>query len=537
MKKKSKLLVLILAMITLFAGCSTVSKDNGKTDEENKGIKQNDEIVIGWSSDLDNFGPLTSEDGYSHEILGLVYEPLVKFDGEKAVPNLAEKFETSSDGKVYTFHLRKDVKFSDGIQFDASAVKKNMDGILKNVDRFSWMGAIGKLQDVKVVDDYTVQFVYSEPYYAALLDMCSQFPIRMISPACIPEDGNTAGVLKGSIGTGPYVLSKSVKDQEYIFELNENYWGKKPKFKKVTVKVIPDHDSRIMALESGDIDLIYGAKQLSYEAYSQFENNDRIGQVLSENESETRSILLNTTNEILSDINVRKAILSGVNKEDIIETTLLGLEEKADTILNTKLPYCNVSVDPYQYNKEKAVELLEKSGWVLPEGKEIREKDGKKLSLELMYVTGRGAEEGIAKVFASQMKEIGIDIQLDGVELMVWGGRGFEGDFQLSFNATYSAPYDPHTYIGGMVSYSLDNPAQQGLSQKGELDSNIGKLFSAKDEKKIQSYYNKILKELHNSGIYIPISYQKQIALYNKEKISSVEFHSIAGELDMRLIK
>jgi nickel transport system substrate-binding protein len=536
MKKISKLLVLTLAIIALFAGCSTESKDAVKTNEDgNK--KQNDEIVIGWSSDLDNFGPLTSEDGYSHEILGLVYEPLVKFDGKKAVPNLAENFEVSNDGKIYTFYLRKDVKFSDGNQFDALVVKKNMEGILQNVDRFSWMGGIGKLQDVKIVDDYIVQFIYREPYYAALLDMCSQFPIRMISPDSIPEDGNTAGILKESIGTGPYVLSKSVKDQKYIFVLNDNYWGEKPKYKKVTIKVIPDHDSRIMALESGDIDLIYGAKQLSYEAYSQYENNKKIGQSISENESETRSILLNTTNQIISDVNVRKAILSGVNKEDIINIALLDLEEKADTILNKKLPYCNVSVNPYIYDKEKAVNLLQESGWVLPEGKEIREKDGKKLSLELMYVTGRGAEEDIAKVFASQMKEIGIEIKLDGVELMVWGGRGFEGDFQLSFNATYAAPYDPHTYIGGMLSYSLDNPAQQGLSQKGELDSNIAKLFSTNDEEEIQAHYNTILKELHNSAIYLPISYQKQIALYNKGKISSVQFPSIAGELDMSLIK
>ncbi|QZY53862.1 nickel ABC transporter substrate-binding protein [Crassaminicella profunda] len=533
MKKKSKLLGLMLAMIILLAGCGKVEK----VDVESKETKQNHEISIGWSSDLDNFGPLTSEDGYSHEILGLVYEPLVKFDGERAVPYLAEKFETSDDGKVYTFHLRKDVKFSDGIPLNALAVKQNMDGILQNVDRFSWMGGIGKLEKVKVVDEYTVQFIYKEPYYAALLDMCAQFPIRMISPGAIPEDGNTAGILKESIGTGPYILSEAVKDQEYIFTLNEDYWGEKPKYKKVIIKVIPDPDARMMALESGDIDLIYGAKQLSYEAYSQFENNNKIGRVLSENESETRSILLNTKNEILSDINVRKAILSGVNKENIIDTTLLGLEEKADTILNPKLPYCNVSVDSYKYNTEKAIELLEKAGWLLPEGKEIREKMGKKLSLELMYVTGRGAEGDIAKIFAAQMKEIGIEIKLDGVELMIWGSRGFEGDFELSFNATYAAPYDPHTYIGGMISYSLDNAAQQGLSEKLELDKKIAKLFSINDKVKIQSCYNEILKQLNDSAIYIPISYQKQIALYNKEKISSLAFPPIAGELDMRLIK
>ncbi|GAA0732988.1 nickel ABC transporter substrate-binding protein [Clostridium oceanicum] len=533
MKKLINVLIVFMMFTVLLVGCSKDSKNEAK---ENNSSKK-DEITVAWSSDLDNFGPLTSEDGFSHEILGLVYEPLMKFDGKKAIPNLAEKFEISKDKKEYTFHLRKNVKFSDGVAFNAEAVKKNMDGILKNADRFSWMGAIGKLDKVKVIDEFTIKFIYKEPYYAALLDMCSQFPIRMISPSSIPDSKNTAETLKSSVGTGPYVLTKSIKNQEYIFELNKNYWGEKPKFKKVTVKIIPDHDSRVMALKSGDVDLIYGAKQLSYEAYSQFKNNDKIGIACSKNESETRSILMNTTNKILSDINVRKAILQGINKEDIISNALLGIEEKANSILNPKLPYCNVSIKPYKYNKKKASEILNNAGWVLKDGKTIREKNGKPLSLKLMYVNSRGAEGSIAQMVAAQMKEIGIDIKLESVELMDWGSRGFEGKFDLAFNSTYAAPYDPHNYIGGMMSYSLDNPAQKGLQNKKDLDSKISQLFSTNDENKIQECYDYILNNLHDSGMYIPISYQKQIALYNKDVISKVEFPNIPGELDMLLIK
>lgn len=554
MKKIISILLITMLFTLSLAGCSksddnekSVSNDNAANDTAKKDNADNegkatddaqkDELVIAWASDLDNFGPLTSEDGYSHEILGLVYESLLKYDGKKAVPNLAESYEATPDGKEYTFKLREDVKFSDGLPLNAEAVKQNMDGILLNADRFSWMGAIGKLDKVEVVDDYTIKFVYKEPYYAATLDMCSQFPIRMISPNSIPDDGNTAGILKSSIGTGPYVLTEAVKDQQYVFTVNENYWGDKPAYKKVIVKVIPDHDSRVMALQSGDVDLIYGAKQLSYEAYAQFTDNKKIGTACSESESETRSILMNTANEVLKDMDVRKAILCGVNKKDIIGTVLLDIENKADTILNPSLTYCDVEVEPYEYNKEEACKILDEAGWTLPEGKTIREKDGNKLSLNLMYVTGRGAEESIAQVFASQMKEIGIDVKLDGVELMVWGSRGFEGDFDLSFNATYAAPYDPHTYIGGMMSYSLDNPAQQGLEDKKDLDEKILKLFSINDEKEIKNCYDSILKQLHESAMYIPISYQKQIALYNKDVISTVEFPSIPGQLDMMLIK
>jgi nickel transport system substrate-binding protein len=210
----------------------------------------------------------------------------------------------------------------------------------------------------------------------------------------------------------------------------------------------------------------------------------------------------------------------------------MGAENESKSILNPSLPYCDVTYEnDYSYNEAKAVEYLEKSGWILEEGKVFREKDGQKLTLNLMYVTTRGAEEDVSRIFADQMKKIGIEVKLDGVELMVWGSRGFEGDFQLTFNPTYGTPYDPHNYISGMLSFSLDNIAQQGLENKAELDKMIADMTMATDEEEIQKYYTKILNTLMDSGIYVPISYEKQVALFNKEKIKNIEFGKIASEL------
>lgn len=532
---KNKLLLTLLALMLVFTGCGSQSKAQDETvapESSSEESKESKELTIAWSMDLSNFGPLTSEDGFSHDLLGLVYEPLLKYDGDKVKACLAESYKMSDDGKEYTFKLREDVSFSDGSEFNAAVVKANMDGVLLNKERFSWMGTISKLNSVEVVSDYEVKFILDSPYYGTLYDLTSQFPMRMISANSIPDDGNTATMLKSSIGTGKYILSESKKDQEYIFNANENYWGEKPEYDKVTVKIIPDHDSRILALQTGEIDMIFGSKHLSYEGLSQFDDSDKIQSAISDSESSTRSILLNANDDLLSDINLRRAIQYATNKKSIIDNVLMGAENESKSILNPSLPYCDVTYEnDYSYNEAKAVEYLEKSAWILEEGKVFREKDGQRLTLNLMYVPTRGAEEDMSRIFADQMKKIGIEVKLDGVELMVWGSRGFEGDFQLTFNPTYGTPYDPHNYISGMLSFSLDNIAQQGLENKAELDKMIADMTMATDEEEIQKYYTKILNTLMDSGIYIPISYEKQVALFNKEKIKNIEFGKIASEL------
>jgi nickel transport system substrate-binding protein len=531
---KNKLLLTLLALVLVLAGCGAQAKqDTSVTPEvaKDNSLAEN-QLTIAWSMDLSNFGPLTSEDGFTHDLLGLVYEPLFKYDGNSVKPCLAESYQMSEDGKEYTFKLREDISFSDGSKLDANAVKLNMDGVLLNKERFSWMGTIAKLTSVETVSDYEIKFTLDSPYYGTLYDLTAQFPMRMISPNSIPDDGNTAGMLKSSIGTGKYILSESKKDQEYVFTSNENYWGEKAEYDKIIVKIIPDHDSRILALQTGEIDMIFGSKHLSYEGLSQFDGSDKIGSAVSDSETSTRSILMNAGNDVLSDINLRRAIQYATNKQSIIDNVIMGLEKESNSILNPSLPYCDVNLDKdYSFNQAKAIEFLEKSGWILGEGKTYREKDGQSLSLGLMYVTSRGAEEDMARIFADQMKQVGIEVKLDGVEAMVWGSRGFEGDFQLTFNPTFGTPYDPHNYISGMLSFSLDNIAQQGLENKAELDQMITELSMTTNEEDIQEYYSKIINTLMDSGIYVPISYEKQIALFNKEKIKNIEFGKIASEL------
>ena len=130
------------------------------------------------------------------------------------------------------------------------------------------------LVGVSAPDDDTFVIEMSEPYYPMLTELACIRPFAMISPNCM-IDGSTKDGVNGYIGTGPYVLTDFVTDEYAVFERNENYWGEKPAIQKITVKVIPDNQTRIMALENGEIDLIFGKNMLDADAISQYVDSDK----------------------------------------------------------------------------------------------------------------------------------------------------------------------------------------------------------------------------------------------------------------------
>ena len=199
----------------------------------------------------------------------------------------------------------------------------------------------------------------------------------------------------GYIGTGPYVLTDFVTDEYAVFERNENYWGELPAIEKITVKVIPDNQTRIMALESGEIDLIFGKNMLDADAISQYTDSDKFTVSLSDPTS-TRHIVLNTTNDILSDVTVRQALQHATDRNAISEGIFYGLEQPADTLYSKTVPYCDVDLEPYEYSADTASEMLEKAGWIMGSDG-VRYKDGQKLELELLYNSDSVTEKTISE--------------------------------------------------------------------------------------------------------------------------------------------
>lgn len=517
MKKRFPALVLggILAL-GLLSGCGqkeAASSVSTAASEPAAAVNGSDqELVFVNYRDIRDLNPhLYAGEMYAQSIL---YDTLVSITEDGYEGCLAESWTISEDGKIYTFKIRDGVTFSDRTVCDANAILANFNAIIENKDRHTWLEMMNLLVGVSAPDDHTFVIELSEAYYPMLTELGCIRPFAMISPNCM-INGSTKDGVSGYIGTGPYVLTDFETDQYAVFERNENYWGEKPEIERITVKVIPDNQTRIMALESGEIDLIFGKNMLDADAISQYVDSDKFEVALSDPTS-TRHIVLNTTNEILSDTAVRQALQHATNRTAISEGIFYGLEQPADTLYAATVPYCDVELTPYEYSTETASSMLDEAGWIMGSSG-IREKGGKKLELDLLYNSDSVTEKTISEYLQSEYLKLGISLNIHGEEEQSYRDNMKAGNFDMVFNICWGMPYDPQSSLAAMRAPVYgDFAAQQGLADKKEIDQAITDILTTTDEEERQELYRFVLTRLHEDAVYIPLTFECNKALYTK---------------------
>ncbi|CAM4444991.1 nickel ABC transporter substrate-binding protein [Paenibacillus xylanexedens] len=522
--RKSSALTLATMLLLLFVivGCS----NTGSGDESSSAASDQTStksITMSWPRDIGTMNPHT----YNPSQLfaqSMLYEPLISYQKDgKLEPALAESWTISDDGKVYTFKLRQGVKFSDGTPFNAEIVKKNFDAVMKNKATHSWLGIVGVLDKTEVVDDHTFRMTLTEPYYPVLQDLSVVRPFRFLGEAGFPDDGDTSQGIKEPVGTGPWMLADYKQDEYAVFKRNPNYWGTAPKVDQITVKIIPDAETRVLAFEKGDLDLIYGEGMISLDAFQQLRDNDKYVSQLSDPVG-TRDLLLNSSNPKLSDLRVRMALQQGFNKKAMVEGITLGLEEPADTALSKNYPYTNVDLKPIEYNVEQSKALLDEAGWKMTANGSVREKDGQQLEFEMIFDKTDPIQKAMAETIQAEWSELGVKVNLTGLELTVQIKRLKANDFDLYFWYNYGAPYDPHSFINVVASPGFGiSETLSALPMKKELDEQVHAALSSTDETKRQELYGSILTTLQEQSAIVPISYVKKTAVYQK-KISNFIF-------------
>ena len=523
MKKRAISLCLAGLMAASLTGCggagnaaettAAAGAENSAAASEAGASEGKEELVFVNYRDIRDLNPhLYAGEMYAQEML---YETLVNITADGYEGCLAESWDISEDGKTYTFHIRDGVKFSDGEVCDANAIKANFDAIIENKDRHTWLEMMNLLVGVSAPDDKTFVIELSEPYYPLLTELGVTRPFAMISPKAM-KDGSTKDGVNAYIGTGPYVLTDFVTDEYAVFEANENYWGEQPKIKKITVKVIPDNQTRILALEKGEIDMIFGKNMIDADAINQYTGNDKFTVSLSDPTS-TRQIVLNTTKEVLADKEVRQALQHATNKQAISDGIFYGLEQPADTLFAKTVPYCDIDLEPYAYDVEQAQSMLDEAGWVVGADK-IREKDGQKLNIDLLYNSDSVTEKAIAEYLQSEYQKIGISLNIHGEEEQSYRDNMKAGNFDMVFNICWGTPYDPQSSLAAMRAPVYgDYAAQLGLEDKAEIDQAITDILVSTDEQKRQDLYTFVLTRLHEDAVYIPLTYECNKAIYRSD--------------------
>jgi len=305
----------------------------------------------------------------------------------------------------------------------------------------------------------------------------------------MPEDLDTGKGIKKAVGTGPWKLVEIRKGEYDVFEANEYYWGHKPAFKRLVVKVVPDSDGRAVAFDTGEIDLIYGSGghgsgQIGLDTFARFQARKDLVTDISPPLA-TRTLAINSNRFPTNDLAVRTAILHGVDKDAIVKHIFLGVERRADTLFSPQMPYCDLGLKRFGFDPAKAAALLEGAGWKLDQGTGYRVKDGRELALDVCFVGNDSLQKSVAEVVQGDLKRLGIRVRLVGEEKDSFLTRQKSGEFGMIFGDTWGSPYDPHSFCSSMRKPShADYQAQLGLPMKADIDREIGEVLVSVDEGK-----------------------------------------------------
>lgn len=334
-----------------------------------------------------------------------MYEQLLRVNppgsSEPYTPLLAESWEKSNDGLVWTFHLRPNVKFHDGEPMNADAVVKSiMLAKEKAGASFIWL----PLSTVEAVDDLTVKFTLS---YAQPLELIvgSEYAAYIVSPkaldaAAADENYWSAGV---DAGTGPYMIESYAADQELVLTQFPDYWGgwQAGQYEKVLVQFVPEATTRQQMMESGDADIV---TTIPGDSYASFQNNPDYT-VTIEPALFNYTAFFNTMRPPLDDPKVRQALSYAVPYEDIINIGASGRgTQSRGTAPNGVFPY-STDVKQYTYDLEKAKTLLKEAGH-----------EGGGFSLKLTYASENAVEEAFAPLIKDSFAQIGVDVSIEPMQ-------------------------------------------------------------------------------------------------------------------------
>ncbi len=470
----SLLCITMLASSLLLGGCSSKQAENSQSEEK----EAKKELVLALGSEPEGgFDPINGWGRYGSP---LFQSTLLKRNQEMNIINdLATGYEVSEDGLTWTVSIREDAKFSDGQPLTSEDVVFTFEKLMESSSTVD----LTFVDSVTSKSDYSLEFKLKSPR--------STFISNLIATGIVPKKSYTSEYYQNPIGSGPLVLVQWDKGQQIIVKPNENYYGQKPNFDKITFLFL-EEDAAFAAAKAGQLDMTaippsYASQKIEGMKLTEVSSVDNRGimfPTVKSGEADADSNPIG--NDVTSYLAIRQAINVALDRQAIVDGVLEGYGTKAYSICD-KMPWWNEETVTTDNDVDLAKKILADGGWIDADGDGISEKDNIKAEFNLVYPSGDQLRQSLAMVVADMVKPIGINIVIeaktwDEIEavlhkdaiLMGWGSQD-----PLEMYNVYSSK------MKGVEWY---NP---GYYENQKVDEYMEKALQARSEEEANEYWKK----------------------------------------------
>lgn len=486
----------LLLAVSAIGGCL-----NSDTTVSSSGDGSSEGGTLTWAryGDVDSLDPHRTTTTLSWQVFDQIYDTLLAFDDDGNVQaNLAKEWEISDDGLQVTFVLNEGITCHDGTEFDAQDVKYTADRALNadnpSVTKASW----GKIREVQVVDPQTVTFNFEEPFGAFIPFMADPFASMICDSAA--ELGDAFGVSK-AVGTGPFKLVSWTKGDQVVLEKNPDYknYGRPienqgaPYLDQLVVRQIPEPQTRLAGLETGELQLI---SEPPLEQIESIEANPNLENYVARKTGQNVFFEFTVSRPPFDDIRARKAVAYAVDPQAAIDIAFGDLVRREECtvargVVGNDQELCDRL--GYEHDPEQAKALLAELGYG-PDNP---------LNVKLLTWVG-GNREKVVQVFQSQLAEVGIDVDIETMDIGTLNARVKQENEKDSGTSTFDmmgwAWYDPD------ILYSLwHSPGAYNGYHTPELDAMLEKTRTIVDPEERLAAVQEVQQYLLENAVMVPL--------------------------------
>jgi peptide/nickel transport system substrate-binding protein len=405
------LLLLLAFVAVVLSGCKS-EKEEQRYGGPDTGPAYGDLFIDGSIGDASTLLPPLASDASSAGIIGLIYNGLIKYDGDlNVVGDLAESWDISKDGLTITFHLRRGVKWQDGAPFTAKDVLFTYQVMVDPKTPTAYSGDYLQVKKAEAPDDYTFRVTYPQPFAPAL----GSWGLNILPRHLLEGQDITKSPLgRRPVGTGPYIFKEWKTGQMIGLDYNPNYFEGRPYLNGYLYRVIPDLATMFLEFKSGNLDRM-GLTPLQYTRQTAYPKFDRMYKKYRYMPFSYIYLGYNLRDPRFADRRVRQALTHAINKSELIDGVLMGLGQEAYGPYKPGTWFYNPDVPKFPYDPDKARSLLAEAGW-RPNAEGILTKDGKPFEFTILTNQGNDTRVRTAEIIQRRLHQIGIIVHIRMVE-------------------------------------------------------------------------------------------------------------------------